>query len=113
MIDKAIEILRKDLDAMTNINFDFYSNVIHVDYPNVDCKIAFYVNFIALNLLKGNFNVESSIRSIVKLQKEKSNGRAELPVYIRSIILYYLLINKKTAEAALLVKTRAIPEMFK
>lgn len=113
MIDKAIEILRKDLDAMTNINFDFYSNVIHVDYPNVDCKIAFYVNFIALNLLKGNFNVESSIRSIVKLQKEKSNGRAELPVYIRSIILYYFLINKKTAEAALLVKTRAIPEMFK
>ena len=113
LIDNALEILRKDLDTMTNINFDFYSNVIHVDYPNVECKIAFYVNFIALNLLKGNVNVESSIKSIVQMLKKKSNGRTELPVYIISIILYYFLINKKTAEAALLVKTRAIPEMFK
>lgn len=117
LIDSALEIINKELNniASLNTNSNFYSNVIHVDYQNVDPKLSLYVNFIALNLLKGNCEgIENSIKNIVRMIKKNSNKRnVELPVYIISIILYHFLINKKTAEAALLLKTRAIPEMFK
>lgn len=124
-VDQALDLLSKELTNITlpnyimKMNDTFYSNIIHVDYLNVNCRIAIYVNFLKINLMKRNFEgFEGGMKTLIGLLKKISNKKkeddnVELPMYIISILLYYFLLNNKIEEACLLVKTRKIPTMFK
>ena len=106
-VNQALDLLSKELTNIASPNYvmkmndTFYSCIIHVDYLNVNCRIALYVNFLKINLMKRNFEgFKGGIKTLIGLLKKMSNKKKEddnieLPMYIISIILYYFLLNNK------------------
>jgi hypothetical protein len=118
-----INILKKN---MFNNNFSylsvdfkgsFYNQGTKIVSPEINYKIALYINIIKMNFITNNLlEVEKGLLSILNLLNVtfNSNGivHSDLPSYVLNLIIYYFLFKENYSSVINLIKHRRLPANF-
>jgi hypothetical protein len=94
----------------------FYNKVNKLLYPELNYKIALYINIIKMNFITNNLpEAEKGILSILNLMNvnfSMNNGvltHGDLPPFILNLIVYYLIVKENFEAAIAVLKRRRVP----
>lgn len=109
---KAITLIENE---MQNVNeSDNNMKVIHTnEYGDINYKMCLHLKLVKAKIMSGNLEgVDVLFKSIIQIYTSLHNAIDELPQYITSMMLHYLLLLKKHNDALKLVKNRVIPNFL-
>ena len=99
-------------DNYNNSKFNYYISNNRLVFPDVNYKIALYVNFCKINLM--NNQLEGAVQCIKKiLLLFNYPNNKDLPSYVLNLIVYYLIVTGKNELVIKTLKYRTVPDMFK
>jgi hypothetical protein len=118
-----IDILKKN---MLNNNFSylsvdfkgaFYNQGTKTVSPEINYKIALYINIIKMNFITNNLvEVEKGLLSILNLLNVAFNPNgivhSDLPSYVLNLVIYYFLYKENYSGVINLIKHRRLPANF-
>lgn len=119
--NEILELLKKNMFAYTTLDFknSYFSRVNKMVYPEINYKLALYINIIKMNFITNNLpEVEKGILSVLNLLNVNlslTNGviaHLDLPPFIFNLLLYYYVVKENYDVAINIIKRRKIPLYF-
>jgi ankyrin repeat protein len=114
---QILEILKKNMLNSTfsynSLEFkgSFYSGLNNTIYPEINYKLALYINIIKMNFINNNIvEVERGIASIITLLNVNVN-HSDLPPYVLNLLVYYYIVKENYEMALTILKYRKVSNL--